>query len=168
MNLQPVYLGPDHLEARYAEQRARETGLSALRAKVVGQLASFRDAWAFRRSLAKAVGCSIRTVQRAITEARSEGLVGVARAKKTEVPPGKDRPIPCGWSHRWTIGRGLAYGAAMAAIAAAKAKALVRASVKPPAVKVRPTHSGRLTDLQRAELAAIDADSLAREQPPPE
>ena len=168
MMLAPVYLGPDHLEARAAEQRAQLAGLSALRAKVIGHIASFSDGWVFRKKLAELVRCSVRTVQRAITQGRDEGLIGVARAKPGEIPKGAKQAFSCGWSHRWTVGKGKAYAQAMAAIAEAKAKALLRAAVKPLRDKVRPTQVGRLTDEQRLELERIDADSRAREQPPPE
>ena len=161
-----AYVGPDHLEARYAEQRAREAGLSSLRAKVVGHISSFRDGWLFRKKLAEVVRCSVRTVQRAITQAREEGLVGVARAKPGEIPPGAQKPFTCGFSHRWWVGRGKAAAAAIAAITAAKLSALARKATKPPAK--RPARLGRLSDEQRAELERIDADSKAREQPPPD
>lgn len=161
-----AYVGPDHLEARYAEQRARESGLSALRAKVVGHIASFRDGWLFRKKLAERVKCSVRTVQRAITQARDEGLIKVARAKKNEIPKGADKPFTCGWSHRWWIGRGLAAAAAIAAITAAKVARLERKATKAPPKP--PARVARLTDDQRAELERIDADSRAREQPPPD
>lgn len=171
--LAPAYLGPDHLEARFAEQRARQQGLSAYRAKVVGQIASFRDGWAFRRRIAELVGCSIRTVQRAITQAREEGLLGVARAKPNEVPPGAKAPMSCGWSHRWVIGRGLAAAAALAAVAAAKAAALARKTVR-AATRVR--HSGSMTpeqleerrQLLRRQAAQCVAEDLAAAERPPD
>jgi hypothetical protein len=109
--LKPTYLGPDLPEARAAEQRAREAGLTVLRARIVAHIASFKDGWIFRRRLAKTEGCSVRTVQRAITQAREEGLIGVARAKQGEKPPGAAGTFACGWSHRWIIGRGRAAAA---------------------------------------------------------
>ena len=173
MTLRPAYVGPDHLEARFAEQRAQEAGLSALRSKVVGHISSFRDGWVFRKKLAAAVRCSVRTVQRAITQAREEGLLGVARAKKAEIPPGARKPFTCGWSHRWTVGRGMAAGAALLAITAAKVAKIARNVTKPAAKRPPETISGRsrvprLSDDQRLELERIDADSRAREQPPPD
>lgn len=110
--LKPTYLGPDLAEARAAEQRAREAGLTVLRARIVAHIASFRDGWVFRRRLAKMENCSVRTVQRAITQAREEGLIGVARAKQGEKPQGAAGSFACGFSHRWVIGRGLAAAAA--------------------------------------------------------
>jgi hypothetical protein len=101
--------------------------LSPLRALVIGTVASFKECWTFRRNIAAKVGCSVRTVQRALTQARSEGLIGVARAKKTEVPPNWEHgPVTCGWSHRWVIGWGKAGQAVADAVHAAKARWLVR------------------------------------------
>lgn len=123
----PFWLGRAEHEARAAFGRARNAGLSQLRSLIIGSIASFRDCWAFRRTLARRWGCSIRTVQRAITQARAEGLIEVHRAKKNEVPPDsrEKKPLPCGWSHRWIIGRGKAGEAIQEAVAAAKAKFIV-------------------------------------------
>jgi hypothetical protein len=103
--------------------------MAPLRAFVVGEIGSFRDCWEFRAKIAKVVGCSVRTVQRAITQAKSLGLIGVARAKKTEIPPGGSRPIECGWSHRWTIGWGKVGRVVDEAIAAARARWITRSVV---------------------------------------
>lgn len=121
-----MWLGPSPAEAVAAFHRARVSGMTTLRSLVVGQIASHRDCWAFRARLARAVGCSVRTVQRAITDATSRGLIGVARAKQTEKPPGVDRIVPCGWSHRWTVGWGLAGRALGQAIDKARARWMVR------------------------------------------
>lgn len=125
-----LWLGPVHTEARSAFQRARDAGLSPLRALVIGTIASFRDCWAFRSKIAEHIGCSTRTVQRAITQAKSEGLIGVARAKQDEKPPNWHSVVPCGWSHRWTIGWGKAGPAAEQAVQAARARWIVRMSVE--------------------------------------
>ena len=63
-----------------------------------------------RRKLAQAAGVSVRTAQRAITEFKNAGEIGVARSKKGEVPPGSKtgEPLWCGFSHKWVIGRGMA------------------------------------------------------------
>lgn len=135
----------------------------------------------FRRSLAAKLNCSVRTVQRALTQARSEGLIGVHRAKKTEVPPGCTAPVSCGWSHRFTVGWGKAGQATKDAVDAAKARWFVRHSM-PPAVNTasrvplvppatprpRSEFSGlRMTaeEIDR-ELARQDANRLNK--PPPE
>lgn len=127
-----LWLGPVPTEARAAYDRARSAGLTPTRALVVGTIASFKDCWAFRSRIAKRIGCSVRTVQRAITQARSEGLIGVARAKKGECPPNWKKPVECGWSHRWTIGWGKAHTAVKAAVEAARARWLVRYAAHVP------------------------------------
>jgi DNA-binding transcriptional MocR family regulator len=162
--LRPAYLGPDHLEARHAEQRAREAGLSVVRSKVVGNVASTRDLWAFRSSIAKQVGCSIRTVARALRQAVDEGLIRVHRGKRDEVPPAAKAPIPCGWSHRWFVARGLAAAAAVAAVAAAKLAAVARQAVQP---RSQPPPRAPRTPAQQRRWTAEELDA-ALATPPPE
>lgn len=165
--LRPAYLGPDHLEARLTEQRAREAGLTPNRARVVANIASFRDGWMTRRTLAEHTGLSIRTVQRSITQYKEAGHLQTARSKPGEIPPGATKPFWCGFSHRWIVGRGQAGAAMLAAVTAAKLKALARKAARPPKAQRR-RKTWQLTDEQRQQLEAIDADSRAREQPPPE
>jgi hypothetical protein len=117
--------------------------MSPLRAFVIGEIGSFRDCWEFRKKIAKVVGCSVRTVQRAITQGKSLGLVGVARAKKTEIPPGAARPVECGWSHRWTIGWGKVGRVVDEAIAQARARWITRSVV---AAASAPTSSPKPCD----------------------
>lgn len=124
-----LWLGPVPSEAIAMHHRARREGMSLTRALVVGNIASHRDCWAFRKKLAEKVGCSVRTVQRAITQAASLGLIGVARAKRNEKPPGLDHDVPCGWSHRWTVGWGKAGAAVKAAVDAARARWMIRRAV---------------------------------------
>lgn len=130
------WLGPNAAEARAAFGRARESKMSIARSIVIANIASFKDGWAFRRTIAEHVRLSVRTVQRAITQAKRNGLIGVGRAKKDEIPPGAERPIPCGWSHRWTIGWGQAVAAAREAVArtrlARMVKDAMRAKQPPP------------------------------------
>ncbi len=136
-----------HDEARAAYARARAVGLTSLRALVIGSIASFKDCWAHRRQLARHIGCSVRTVQRAITQAKAEGLIGVAHCKVQKIdgrnvfeqPPGADRPVTCGWSHRWTVGWGKAGAAVKQAVEAARARFIVRAALHAPKTKAHPT-----------------------------
>ena len=129
-SLAPTWPGPSAVEARAAYERARSSGLTVIRSLVIGTIASFRDGYLFRSTIAGHIGCSVRTVQRAITEAKEGGLIGVARAKKGEIPPGMSTPLACGWSHRWTIGWGQAYEAAVAAVAQTRLARMVKAAVK--------------------------------------
>ena len=82
--------------------------MSTARATVAAFVASFKDCWAFRRQISRVLGVSVRTVQRALTQAKALGLLRTARSKQNETPPGARGPIDCGFSHRWTIGWGIA------------------------------------------------------------
>jgi len=180
-----TWRGPFAAEAAAAYQRSRVAGLSELRARIVGHIASYRETWAFAASIAGWVHGSRRTVFRALAQAKELGLVGSRPIKEGEIPPGAEKPITCGGSIRWTMGWGKAAEEAKAAIAQARMRWLIRTSnvakhVSKPTPKStapgspapsgarapgRPEYSGRMTaeDLDRA---------LAREplggEPPPE
>jgi len=149
-----LWLGPHAAEARAAYGRARLAGLRPLHALVIGCIASFKDAWAFRHTIAAKVGCSVRTVQRAMNAARALGLIQVWRAKKGEVPKGLREPLKCGWSHRITVGFGLAAAAVQAAVAAARVKYLLRFE-PPKAPKIAPVNgiSGPAIPIDKSVLA---------------
>lgn len=180
MTLSSTWPGDASVEARAAYERARVSGLSAARSLVVGCIASFRDCWQFRSTLAKHTGLSIRTVQRAITQAKECGLIGVARGKKTEVPPNADGPITCGWSHRWTIGWGQAYEAARAAVAQTRIARMLKAATRRDSAKPQPTvdpmpveptqgpRQQRPTRRWTAEELDAELERLNRAKPPPD
>lgn len=150
--------------------------MNSARATVAAFVASFRDCWAFRRLIARTLRLSVRTVQRALTQAQDLGLLRTARAKKGEVPTGARGPIDCGFSHRWTIGWGIAGKRAAEkirnAVEAARMRRVLRVVVpgatakharviapKPPTVNQRRTWTAEELD---AELARIDAERLLR------
>lgn len=180
MTLASTWPGPASVEARAAYERARNTGLSAARALVLGCIASFKDGWLFRKNLADHTGLSVRTVQRAITQGKETGLIGVGRAKKDEIPPGLDRPVPCGWSHRWTIGWGQAYEQAKAAVAQCRLARLVKAAARgeakptPKAAESAPCGplQGPRQERPARQWTASDIDAelerLARVKSPPD
>lgn len=153
--------GPHHFEAKQAYIRAREAGMSLARSWIVGGIASFRDAWLFRSALARFFRLSIRTVQRAITEAHDLGLIGKARSKPNEIPPGANTPIPCGWSHRWTVGWGMAVEVARAEIARTRLARIVKAQTKRPEA---PRYPARKTQWSPEEIQAV-IDSQVRQPP---
>jgi AraC-like DNA-binding protein len=128
-----LFVGPYQHEARAAFLRAIESGLSVTRAYVLAQVASFKDGWLFRSTLAEKVGCSVRTVARAFAQAKREGLLRTHRAKKREIPPGCDQPLRCGWSHRFVIGWGAAGAAVKQAVECARARWLMNRCIKPVA-----------------------------------
>lgn len=180
----PLWLGAVHDEARALFHRAREAGVSSLRALVLGQVASFRDCWTFRKNIAQKVGCSVRTVARAFRQGKELGLIAVHRAKPNEIPTGLETPVPCGWSHRFTVGWGQVGKRIQQAIELARATRIVRQAAKAaavrPAVYVKgPTATNERaaprTQYQRrnwtaqqldAELALLERERLNK--PPPD
>ena len=163
-----MWSGPYQTEGLAAYQRAVDAGMSSLRATVLGHIGSFKDCWKFRKTLAELVHGSVRTVQRALTQGREVGLIGTARGKITETPPGAARPVSCGFSHRWTIGWGQSGKMVQDAIAEARAKAerrklnrvaLATVSVAPP-----PKHPAR-PPARRWTAEELDAE-LAKTRPP--
>ena len=173
LQLRPSFIGPDHVAARVQLQRALDAGLTHARSQVLANIASFIDGWVFRPTLAKFLGLSVKTVQRAINDGRSEGICGVARGKKGERPRGwkGQEPPWCGFSHRWMIARDEVGEVARVAIAWAKASAITRAAtaaakaVTKKVLQRREQKRRVLTDAERLELERIDAESRAREQP---
>lgn len=158
-----MWLGGSPHEAVSGYQRARSHGMSPARALAFGQIASFRDGWVFRSTIAKKIGASVRTVGRAIRQAKDLGLLGTARAKKNEIPPNAKGPIACGWSHRWIIGWGQAGKAVAAAVNAARAKRLAKLAAKGLRPVARPQQR-RWT----AEQLEHELELRARAMPPPD
>jgi Bacterial regulatory proteins, crp family len=172
------WLGVAPAESNAAYQRAREAGMSPFGGLVVGNVAGFRDAWLSRRTIAAHIGCAIRTVQRHLTRARAEGLIKVWHAKaKTEIPPGCTEPRPCGWSHRFTIGWGLAGEKVKQAVNAARASWLFRqaapkkvektkalGSTVDPKRPARPEYQKRTWTAEQLEA---ELERLSRERDPP-
>lgn len=171
-----MFPGPHVAEARAAFARALENGMSSKRAHGLGVIASFKEGWIPRRSIARWIGGCVRTVGRMIHQAKGIGLLGTARAKKHEIPPGRTEPFTCGWSHRWIIGWGKAGKAVDDAVHAARARWLVKVAAPAPAasggdkgtaraVAARPEYQKR-----RYTAAEIDAE-LERidrlKKPPP-
>lgn len=179
-----LWLGGDAAEARRVFTRALEAGMTALRALALGNVASFRDCWAFRRTIAKRLGCSIRTVARAFRQGAELGMLGRGRAERGERTPGDPsegggKVFPCGWSHRWIIGRGTTGAEATAREAAARARWLVKrafaatkaAPAPAPAPTPAPTPAPPRAEYRRA-MSAEEIDRIlereARERPPPD
>lgn len=171
-----MWAGPFQSEGLAAYERAKEAGMSSLRATALGHVGSFKDCWTFRATLAELIRGSVRTVQRALTQGRDLGLIGTARGKKTEIPPGAERPVTCGFSHRWTIGWGKAGQAIRDAVEAARAAAERRklarlacatvAPAGPPGQRVQALARGEARQPARRWTAAeLDAE-LAKTAPP--
>ena len=154
-----LWPGPHGQEAVKAFHRATDAGMNSLRALVVGCVASFRDCWMFQRQIAQRLNCSLRTVQRALRQARQLGLVECHRSKRHENAPGLGKPVECGWSHRWAVGWGLVGDAVKQAVNIARAKMTIpgvfrRIKKRKPTPEPRP---------KRWTVEEIDAE-LARRQ----
>lgn len=120
-----LWPGPDAYEANLAFNRVILAGLGPTRALVAGCVASFRDCWMFQAEIGRFIGKSLRTVQRCLRELANFGFIERHRSKKREVPPGAKGALPCGWSHRWAVGKGLAKAACEAAINVARVLKLI-------------------------------------------
>lgn len=96
-----IFGGPFLTEARKGHALAVDEGWRGYGPMIYAELVSHgKDPWLFQSSIAKAVGCCVRTVQRWLRFFRDEGLLQCFRAKKGEVPKGRQHPVSCGWSHR--------------------------------------------------------------------
>jgi len=96
-----VFGGAFQREAKEGYAFAVSEGFRGFGPLVYAELMSWgKDAWLFQSTIARKLGCSVRTVQRWLHEFREIGLLRCFRAKKGEVPPGVKHPISCGFSHR--------------------------------------------------------------------
>ena len=96
-----LFGGPFQSEAKKAYALAVAEGWRGKGPTVYAELVSHgKDPWLFQSSIAQAVGCAVRTVQRWLKRMRDEGLLQTFRCKKGEVPKGRTKPVTCGWSHR--------------------------------------------------------------------
>jgi hypothetical protein len=78
------------------------------RAYALACLASYgRKSWTFQRTLAKFTGFCVRTIQRAMRQAKLFGLMISKRIKRGETAPGGRGPLTCGAALRTIIGWGL-------------------------------------------------------------
>lgn len=96
-----LFGGPFQSEAKKAYALAVAEGWRGKGPTVYAELVSHgKDPWLFQSSIAAAVGCAVRTVQRWLKRMRDEGLLQTFRNKKGEIPKGSKKPVSCGWSHR--------------------------------------------------------------------
>lgn len=145
-------------EAWAMYRRAREAGMSTTRSLALGCIASFKQGWIFRSTIAEHIGASIRTIQRAITQGKNLGLIGVARAKKGEIPPGVTHAPRCGWSHRWVNGWGEAYQRAKAIVEKCRLARIAKKLVDPIETKLRRRRNRPMT------AEEIDAELKRRDE----
>lgn len=171
-----IFGGPFKLEARKAYAHAVGEGFGGFGPAIYAELFSHgRDPWVFQESIAEALGCSVRTVQRHLRKFREAGWLECWRAKKREIPPGLKKRLPCGWSHRSLTAWhhiGAAFQAACERIAAKRAKRKLAIEASRSARNrafVEIVRELQALGLTGAELDAELAAQLARRFPgPPE
>lgn len=96
-----LFGGPFQSEAKKAYALAVAEGWRGKGPIVYAELVSHgKNPWLFQSSIAAAVGCAVRTVQRWLRRMRDEGLLQCWRGKKKEIPPGAVKPLKCGFSNR--------------------------------------------------------------------
>jgi len=150
LNPGSMWVGNQEYEARAAYGRAREMGLTVTRSMVVGVIGSFQykgvhDGWIYRRKIAEKLNCSIRTVQRAISDAIRCGLMVVFPNKPGEMPIGAKTKPQNRWSHRMVIGFGKATEVARSMVQAARARWLLPKTAPSTAPAPTPAMADKLT-----------------------
>lgn len=159
-----LWPGPFGQEAVRAFHRATDAGMSTLRALVVGCVGSFKDCWMFQRQLAQRLGCSRRTIQRALRQARQLGLIECHRSKRNERPPGVAKPVECGFSHRWAIGWGRALEAAKVAVKVARVAVTIPGAFRRNRKRQKATQGNTK---RRWTASEIEAELARRRGPAP-
>lgn len=148
--------GPFRSEAFAIHAHCLAQGMSPKRAYAIACAASIgRVCWTFQSSLAKFTSYSVRTIQRAMRQARRLGVLISRRLRRGEQPPGARKPISCGGALRRFIG----WGSPKSQALALRAKYAVREVWRREAME-------RRAERERGELAAAVADFRALAPPP--
>jgi hypothetical protein len=150
------WIGPHVDEAQSAYQLARERGMTALRARIIGHVGSHKYCSAFRRTIAKVERCAVRTVQRALTQGQDLGLMRAVRSKPGEIIPGIGKPIDCGCSIKWIAGWGKALATRLEQIAKYRARRLVQRATVAAVVVAATAASGQ--SLKRPSSWDVERD----------
>lgn len=118
--------------------------MSPKRAYAVACAASLGQiCWTFQSTIARFTGYAVRTIQRAIRQAKKLGVLVSRRLRRGERPPGARQPITCGGALR----RFIAWGAPKAQAMALRAKYAIREVW-------RSEQRERRAEAERAEIAA--------------
>lgn len=97
----PPVPGVHRREAYFVFRFALKEQMSWKRAYCLAVAASYgQKSWVFQGSVAKWVKCSVRTVQRAMNEAKTLGILHSRRSRQGEVPPNGRGPLKCGCAIR--------------------------------------------------------------------
>lgn len=107
--------GPHRGEAERIQRYCVDQGMSWKRAYAVACMASIGPiTWMFQASVAKYLNISVRTVQRAVRQAKSLGVLVSRRLRRNEQPQGARSPISCGGALRRFVGWGVTQARALA------------------------------------------------------
>jgi Helix-turn-helix domain len=95
--------GPFRSEALAILEHCKDAGMSWQRAYAIACLASMAEGgicWTFQSTVARFTGYSVRTIQRAVRQAKSMGVLVSRRLRRGERPPRARQPITCGGALR--------------------------------------------------------------------
>jgi hypothetical protein len=82
--------------------------MSWKRAHALAIAASYgENCWAFQKRIAEWAKCSVRTVQRAMNEAKTLGIIRSRRSRRGEIPQNGRGPLKCGFAMRTFTAWGL-------------------------------------------------------------
>lgn len=97
----PPVPGVHRREAYFVFRFALQEQMSWKRAHALAVAASYgAKSWVFQSNIAKWANCSVRTVQRAINEAKTLGILWSRRSRQGEIPPNGRGPLKCGCAIR--------------------------------------------------------------------
>lgn len=104
----PPVPGVHRREALFVFRYALSQQMTWKRAHCLAVAASYgQKSWVFQGTVAKLVGCSLRTVQRAMNEAKTLGILYSRRSRQGETPPNGRGPLKCGCAIRTFTAWGL-------------------------------------------------------------
>ena len=104
----PPVPGVHRREALFVFRFALLQEMSWKRAHCLAVAASYgQKSWVFQGTIAKHVKCSVRTVQRAMNEAKMLGILWSRRSRQGEVPPNARGSLKCGCAIRTFAAWGL-------------------------------------------------------------
>lgn len=104
----PPVPGVHRREALFVFRFALREQMSWKRAHCLAIAASYgAKSWVFQGTVAKWAKCSLRTVQRAMNEAKTLGIIYSRRSRQGEIPPNGRGPLKCGCAIRTFTAWGL-------------------------------------------------------------
>lgn len=126
--------GPHRREAEQIQRHCVDQGMSWKRAYAVACMASIGQiCWTFQSTVHEYTGISVRTIQRAVAQAKKLGVLVSRRLRRNEQPPGGRGPLSCGGALR----RFTAWGMSQHRMLARCAKYALRWMWRENAVKER-------------------------------